>query len=42
MDRGTWYIILLITKLNYKFDAILTQIPIEFFMELTGCIVRSK
>lgn len=42
MDRGTWYIILFITKLNYKFDVILTQIPIEFFMELTGCIVRSK
>lgn len=42
MDRGTWYIILLITKLNYEFDVILTQIPIEFFMELTGCIVRSK
>lgn len=42
MDRGTWYIILLITKLNYKFDVILTQIPVEFFMKLTGCIVRSK
>ena len=42
MDRGTWYIILLITKLNYKFDVILTQIPIGFFMELTGCILRSK
>lgn len=42
MDRGTWYIVLLITKLNYKFDVILIQIPVEFFMELTRCIVRSK
>ena len=25
MDRGTWYIVLLITKLNYKFDGMGSQ-----------------